>query len=242
MSSKSFENYTRIAELTEAGYTEVAGRYAFQAVAERRIIPDVAAKLALDSQDTLLEIGCGPGNLLLPLSFMVAEASGIDNSAAIKRLQERSGLSKQIEGIVGDFLTMELSTKRYTKVLIYSVIQYMAGLEEAKTFVARALQLLSPGGYMLLGDLPNSDKKLRWIKSSAGQQSYAEWQALVSEAGVHPLSSQPDDDRLVTIDDEFVHSLMRLARNSGFESFVLPQPSVLPFGNTREDILFVAPR
>lgn len=242
MSSTSFENYTRLATAVGTDNTEVSGRYGFQASAERRIVPDVAAKLRLVVEDSLLEIGCGPGNLLVPLAQMVANATGIDNEASLARLAVRVGTPSPIEMYSGDFLSMSLPDRRFSKVLVYSVLQYMADAVEAAIFVRRALSLLSPGGMALIGDLPNVDKKRRFLMSPSGERLAREWQSRVSAAGGHPFDELPADNRLVTVDDALVLGLAADGRSAGFECYVLPQPTNLPFGNTREDLLFVSPR
>ena len=95
-----------------------AGRFTAQAADERRIPSDVVRKLALTPSDTLLEIGCGPGRLLRPLSKRVREITGIDHPATIARLAtELKGLTL----IGGNFLDLQLK-RRFTKVLVYAVI------------------------------------------------------------------------------------------------------------------------
>ena len=242
MSSKSFENYARISEIQTVSHTEVAGRYDFQASAQRRIIIDVMTKLELSADDVLLEVGCGPGNLLLPLSHMTARAVGIDNAGSLQRLAARAGEPACVEALAGDFMTMELPSTRFSKILIYSVIQYMSSEASALAFVRRAFDLLKPGGRLLVGDLPNRDKKRRFSSSSAGAIATAEWQKLLSTTARHPMAALPEDDCMVQVDDAFVLSLMRFTRESGFESYLLSQPADLPFGNSREDLLVVAPR
>ena len=88
MSRLTYEDYA-IRAGSGLNFTEIAGRYDIQAEAERAIPPDVAGKLALDPDDTLLELGCGAGNLLLPLSSMVRTATGIDHPEVIASLQQR---------------------------------------------------------------------------------------------------------------------------------------------------------
>ena len=242
MSSTSFDNYARLARQQEAGNTEVAGRYSFQSSAERRIIRDVTDKLALDSDDSLLEVGCGPGNILLPLSYQVARSAGIDNHAALERLAARCGTPMHIELHPGDFLSMELPELLFSKVLIYSVLQYVDSRASAIQFLRRALSLLRPGGRLLIGDLPNQDKKRRFTESTAGVLASKEWRALVSDAGSHPLSGLPEDDRLLVVDDDLLLALLKCGRTEGYESYLLPQPTDLPFGHTREDLIFVASR
>jgi hypothetical protein len=75
MASSRFEAFAS-SNFDKLDFTEQAGRYAFQAEAERLILADVMSKLQLDPADTLLVVGCGPGTLLIPLSFVVAQATG----------------------------------------------------------------------------------------------------------------------------------------------------------------------
>ncbi|HEX7638965.1 MAG TPA: class I SAM-dependent methyltransferase [Burkholderiaceae bacterium] len=241
MSSKSFENYARVAAVADTNNNQVAGRYNFQAAAQRRIIPDVVRKLGLSSDDRLLEIGCGPGNLLLPLSHLVERATGIDNEAALGRLAARCGGDPGIELLPGNFLTMPLPEARYSKILVYSVIQYV-GETGAALFLRRAIDLLEPGGKLLIGDLPNRDKKRRYAESARGRAGNAQWHALISAEGAHPMDAMPRDEDLVAVDDRFVLGLAAHARECGCESYLLSQPDDLPFGNTREDLLIVSAR
>lgn len=242
MSSTSFDNYSQLARLQDADNTEVAGRYSFQSSAERRIIKDVTEKLALNSDDSLLEIGCGPGNILLPLSYQVARSAGIDNHAALERLAARCGKPMHIETYPGDFLSMELPSPLFSKVLIYSVLQYVDSVASAIQFLQRALSLLRPGGRLMLGDLPNQDKKHRFMVSQAGAIASQEWRTLVEDVGSHPLSDLPQDDRLLVVNDDLLLTLLQCGRKEGYESYLLPQPTDLPFGHTREDLIFVASR
>jgi len=83
MSRITYENYGNLASrLSNA--TLIAGRYGSQKEAERRIVADVYQKLNLEPDDSLLEIGCNVGNLLVPLSFVVNRCSGIDHPACIR--------------------------------------------------------------------------------------------------------------------------------------------------------------
>lgn len=241
MSIKSFDNYAAVARARGASNVEVAGRYAFQAAAERRILADLIAKLGLEPEDSLLEIGCGPGNLLVPLSHFVARSAGIDNAAAIDRLSHRVSGADRITLHAGDFLGMEPLQEKFSKILVYSVIQYVDTPATVERFVRAALDLLAPGGRLLVGDLANRDKKKRFGGSSRGVQVAQEWSQLVSGAGEHPMSTLPPDNDMVEITDELVLGLMTLGRRAGFEAYLLPQSPELPFGNTREDLLFVAP-
>ena len=160
MSRITFENYGKSARKNQ-DLTIVSGRYEIQKPAERKIVLDVASKLSLCSEDKLLEIGCGPGNLLIPLSFLVSAATGIDHPDVCVRLKERFvGQNLNLIGI--NFLDFEDLEGKYDKILIYSVINTLTDENEALRFIDKAVQLLAPGGILMIGDIANSDRKNRF--------------------------------------------------------------------------------
>ena len=242
MSQVSFENFARAASQTDLPDTEIAGRYPFQAQAERRILGDVIEKLALQPTDRLLEVGCGPGNLLIPLSFFVSEATGIDNAPAIERMRCRAPTAQNIVGTSGNFLEIPLDNGRFDKVLVYSVLHYLSSQTEVLAFVDRCIHCCAPGGRILLGDLPNRDRKLRFSRSTAGETVRTEWNQQVTQAGKHAFDTLPGDERLVTIDDQLLLAVLAHVRQLGHEAYLLPQPQDLPFGGSREDILITVYR
>ena len=81
---------------TQANFQEIAGRFAFQKKSEQYLLFDIVEKLSLMPKDDLLEIGCGAGNLLIPLSFFVNSAAGVDHPNLLKRLKSRLPLDQKI--------------------------------------------------------------------------------------------------------------------------------------------------
>lgn len=242
MSQVSFENFASTARQEHLADTEIAGRYAFQAVAERLILPDVLAKLEIQPVDRLLEIGCGPGNLLIPLAYFVAQAVGIDNAAAINRLNARAPLAENLKGVAGNFLDVTLTDHSFNKILTYSVLHYLTSCDEVFRFIDKALAHCIPGGRLLLGDLPNRDRKVRFANSPEGKRIRLEWETKVKNSTGHPFDQFPPDTQLVTIDDALIIKIIQRYRQQGHEVFLLPQPSGLPFSGSREDILIVLHR
>ena len=86
-SGNSWEYYSTLAN-QDISETMKNGRYPFQEDAERRIVPDVMRKLAPKPDDILLDIGFGTGTILVPFSFVVREAYGIDNANAVANLSK----------------------------------------------------------------------------------------------------------------------------------------------------------
>jgi cyclopropane fatty-acyl-phospholipid synthase-like methyltransferase len=239
MSLDSFKNYNKIAKNIDNNDTVVSGRYDFQEQDEKRIILDVISKLDIQPSDSLLDIGCGPGTLLLPLSFMVKEACGIDNSSAINRIRKKHTTLGNVSTIAGNFLDNELQlSKLYKKILIYSVIHYLSSEEELMCFLSKALKLLAPGGRLLIGDIPNINKKERYEKSSSGASKIESWKQTVLKSNNNSNSFLDTD--LITMNDKCYIDIINFVRRKGFESYILPEPDNLPFGNTRDDILIIA--
>ena len=233
-----FEGYGHLAR-SDISDTAVAGRYPSQARAERLIPAEIAAKLDLGPTDTLLDVGCGPGRALIPLSYMVREAVGIDHPDVIARLAAHVRLPN-VKLIGANFLDIEIES-RFSRVLVYGVIQLLSDEAEVVDLVERAFALLEPGGSLLVGDIANGDQRGRFLNSAFGRAFSAEWQA-------RRLAETPSDEAKhqtlpppplpgVQIDDGLLLRLLARFRRADAHAWILPEPAELPFGHTREDIL-----
>tara|TARA_B100000315_G_scaffold254454_1_gene295563 strand:- start:806 stop:1537 length:732 start_codon:yes stop_codon:yes gene_type:complete len=242
MSRISFENYGLKAKYYK-NETKVAGRFKIQEKAEKNILIDVINKMSINSDDNLLDIGCGSGNLLIPLSFVCKQVSGIDHVSCIERLNKRIKKIKNIECILGNFLDISMDRK-FDKILCYSVLHYLTDEDEVIMFIHKALKLLKPGGIALFGDIPNTSLKQRFLNSKSGIEFSKKW-ARVIQGENQPKNSIKlnlvKDKALVQFNDDLVLKILRNTRAKGFDSSVLTQPPHLPFGYTREDILIKNP-
>lgn len=240
MGRNSFQNYGLRAQ-QPVSFTEMSGRYEGQALAERRILMDVMEKLDIGPDDRLLDIGCGTGLLLLPLSFIVERAVGLDHVDVVEVVKGRAR-SETLELIGGNFLDADLDGQSFSKILAYGVAQYLESETELHEFVSKALRHLLPGGRLLIGDMPNVDKKARFLQSQSGSDFEKEWnQSGLAMTRVDHTRMLPADT-IVDFTDEVVARLLLHARAAGVDAYVVPQPPELPFGRTREDLLVIAPR
>jgi hypothetical protein len=120
----------------------------------------------------------------------------------------------------------------------------MKNMRAVEKFIDAAIALLKPGGALLLGDLPNEDNTKRFRVSEAGKEFETEWRARMKKeesATGDPFGIFSDADTLRTFDDAKILHLLARYRAAGLNAHVLPQPSNLPFGHTREDILITLP-
>lgn len=220
-----------------------------QKISQQYIVPDIITKLDLTSEDTVLEIGCGLGTILLPLSLVIREIHGIDHPDIVHKLKDRI-FSNNCSVHQGNWLSDDFKLpKTITKILIYSVIHYIDTQENVFKFIDKALEILPPAGKMLLGDLPNSDKRERFACTEFGKQFNQQW---TKQREIYLDSEEQARDNIlvkcnvgkmaedvVKINDEFIALLTKRYRKMGHEVYLLPQKSYLPFGYTREDLLIV---
>ncbi|SKA92018.1 Methyltransferase domain-containing protein [Paucidesulfovibrio gracilis DSM 16080] len=243
MGEVTFENYGKYAKCVE-NTTAISGRYCIQADAERRIVNDLISKLSIQSSDSLLDIGCNIGTVFIPLSFLVAQATAVDHPDCLARLQERFK-GENVRYMAGNFLTLPFNDERYDKILSYSVLHCLRK-DDLVPFVEKAISLLAPGGRLLLGDIPNTSLKQRFLDSDEGIRFQEEWNRLCSQNDStkeckEVVDCKPDPDN-AQFDDESVLALTAYIRKLGCSAYILPQNPELPFGHTREDILVIRPR
>ena len=84
MSDDFFTAYGRASKATEDPIL-ASGRHPFQQAEMAAVVEDVTAKLDLEPDHDLLEIGCSVGLLLRPLAKRVRRVVGIDHSSCIER-------------------------------------------------------------------------------------------------------------------------------------------------------------
>jgi SAM-dependent methyltransferase len=235
MGRVSFENYGLWARSGGLSPTVMAGRYQVQAEAEKLILPDVLAKMGLGPADDVIDIGCGSGLLLIPLSGLVHTVTGVDHRDVIDCLQRRFS-APSVTFIGGNFLELNIDRK-FSAAIAYGVVNYMCTIDELYAFVDKATDLLAPNGRLLIGDIPNQDRKRRFLSTDAGRLFDERWRKQMAEVRQPALPSGSVDRDLLIYSDKIVIELVLRLRRNGFNAYVLPQPPELPFGWSREDIL-----
>jgi 2-polyprenyl-3-methyl-5-hydroxy-6-metoxy-1,4-benzoquinol methylase len=234
-----FDAYGRIAQ-KEIDPIFQNGRYPAQRDAQNNIPPDVERKLKINSSDNLLDVGCGMGLNLIPLSNKVKSCTGCDHPDVIARLKKAEpNLKAQLIG--ADFLMHDFKGQ-YSKILIYSVLPALPNKDVMFAFIDKAIQLLSPDGILLFGDLANTDKKKRFVESRRGQEFQKEWLKKAStQDQTDGFAEFEKESECVAINDTVMMEVLMHVRKTGRNAYVCAQPENLPFGNTREDIVVYGP-
>ena len=206
------------------------------------ILRDIRAKLTgFDSPGArICDIGAGCSEL----AQLIVEATArdgqsltlIDCAEMLSLLPSPPHVAK-LEGQFPDCLNAAgRPVGPFDVILVYSVIQTVFAEGDLFPFVDAAAQLLVDGGQLLLGDIPNSAMRKRFMGSNAGRGYHRAHYSHLPEPKSVLEAPEPGE-----IDDGVVLRLVARMRAAGFHAFILPQSPDLPMATRREDILIVRP-
>jgi 2-polyprenyl-3-methyl-5-hydroxy-6-metoxy-1,4-benzoquinol methylase len=207
------------------------------------ILDDMRAKATnLDREGgAIVDVGCGCGVLTNSLvqfcDRMRHSVTLVDAEEVLRRLPEGPNIHK----VPGRFpveaaRALEDRKGSVDVVIAYSVLQYVVQDSDPFDFIDRALELLAPGGQVLIGDIPNLSMRRRFFSSAAGRAFHRAFTGSESDPEVQFNALVPG-----AIDDSVIVALLLRARSAGFDAFVVPQGPLLPMANRREDLLIRRP-
>lgn len=210
---------------------------------EANIVRDIIKKLPEFSEagKTVLDIGCGCGDVP---RLLIEHCKGNKSRLLLVDSQEMLNLLLADE-VLRKFpckfpdcpVLFDEYQSKIDACVVYSVLQHIVLDANVFNFIDKILELLVPGGKLLLGDIPNISKSKRFFSSPSGIASHQKF----TGKNDHPVVDfmKIEHER---IDDSIVFSILQRYRNFGFETYLLPQPVDLPIWTRREDILIVKPR
>lgn len=209
---------------------------------ERFIFQDIVAKLKSlrENGRTLADIGCGCSQLERMIINRCAQRHSrlllVDSEEMLSRLPSGQSLEKFVCRFPQCPRLFEKYTGKVDGIIVYSVLQHVFLESNIFDFIDSACRLLSEGGEMLLGDLPNLSMRKRFFSSSTGKRYHQRFTGKKS-----PPTAQLKLTQDKRIDDGVVFGILQRYRNSGYHSYLLPQDERLPMANRREDILIRKP-
>lgn len=114
-------------------------------------------RLGLRGDETLLDLGCGRGAVLMMAAKRLPEgrATGIDqwHTKPTKANAESEGVAGRVEIVNGDIRTLPFADGSFDVVLSSLAIHNISAEEGRERVVTEALRVLAPGGRMLIADL-----------------------------------------------------------------------------------------
>jgi cyclopropane fatty-acyl-phospholipid synthase-like methyltransferase len=115
--------------------------------------------LDLHTSDTLLDIGCGRGEIVILHTLNGGDATGVDfSSEAIKLAQEKAKkLNADCKFIISSFDNIEEETK-YDRIVSNDFIEHISA-DEGYLFFKKCFNLLKPGGRLVVYTYPNTIRR-----------------------------------------------------------------------------------
>lgn len=228
--------YKKLAKSNKVLASEKAGRYKKHKGLEKLIFKDITKKLTLKKKDTFLDIGCGCGPLTdLLVDFCQTKKISLtlcDIPPIIKILKKKYKKLRNIDYISNEFQKVKFKNK-YNKILCYSVIQCV---DLPLFFSKKLIFLLSKNGKALIGDIPNINKKFRFLQSIYGKNyEKKNYKNIINYKNFNQYKKLTLQNK--KINDDFVLKVLHYARNIDKTAYVVNQNKKLPFSFTREDIL-----
>ncbi|MEO6303439.1 MAG: class I SAM-dependent methyltransferase [Bacteroidia bacterium] len=203
----------------------------------KKILNDINLKLPIynTTGKVIIDIGCGCDELTYELIEVCKKNDHtlilIDSEEMIKDLPS----SDKIIKLAGKFPFNDNRLDKYIAkadyVLCYSVIFYVFANDNLYDFIHQSVNLLKAGGHFLIGDIPNIDKRDRFLDSEEGKQ-------FLQNSG-QVKGSTAHENRDQKMDDSIVIAIITRMRRFGCEAYVMPQMGELPMSNRREDILII---
>jgi SAM-dependent methyltransferase len=128
-------------------------------------------------EDRVLNVGCGAGHLERRLAPSVREILAVDTAEQfvdLCRERCRGQANVTVSRLGSDYTDLTQLGRSFTRVLLVSVVQYYRDLAELEALIRSARQVASPGGRILIADLPLRRGLLRFARD--GVDSF--WQSL----------------------------------------------------------------
>jgi len=212
---------------------------------EAKILQDWEAKIPAlnETGKWILDVGCGASKLT---DLLMEKAQRKKHSLFLSDSDEvLSSLKSAMSAVLvpGKFpasakTITEKAGRPFDIVICYSVLQYPFAEGQLLPFVDALFLLLGRGGTLLLGDIPNASKRIRFLQSETGRLYH---QKHFPNSPAPSLREFQKNERR-EMNDTVVRDLWLRYREHGAETYLLPQDSDLPLANRREDLLIVKSR
>lgn len=238
-----YEDFRKMAmDVSLSSHEKIGFPDAYRDAHETAIFADIESKLTNLSGRPRNVLDIGPGCAGLPrlLIDMCHQREHtlvlIDSPEMLAHLPDAPGVFK-LPGFYPDCdVALQPWIGRFDVILCYSVFQYIFVEASFWKFLDLSIELLAPGGQMLIGDIPNVSKRKRFFASDAGVRFHQDFTQTTEVPHVDFRAVEASK-----IDDAVILGVIMRARAQGCDAYWLPQGDALPMANRREDVLIVKP-
>ena len=244
--NQAFINYEQISQkINKNKIYLLSGKYKFTSKKYNHIVKDVILKLLPSKNESLLDIGTGDGTITKKLSKKFKNIYTIDSHKIIKKLNEFSIFKgiKNVKFLKGNFLYTNFNfKKKFDKILIYSVVQYLNSYKDFNKFINKALKNLKKGGILLVGDIPNKDMNDRYKRTKEFKKLSVNFRKK-TKIGFSSLDRQFHEmftkKNYIKFNDNILLKILKKYNNKSLECYILPQNKKLPYSVSRVDLLIL---
>jgi len=124
----------------------------------------------IDKDSEVMELCCGNGMLLGPISRICRKAIGVDYSEPLIH-QLKENYTGSIEAYMDDALLFEWKNNSLDVIIIYFSIQHFSE-KDCIRLVERSMDWLKHGGRLFIGDIPDDDKKWSYLSRPEYKKDY----------------------------------------------------------------------
>ena len=237
-------NYERFRELAKnnslSEYEKIGFPVSYRVGTEESIFRDILSKvpkLREKKRLNVLDIGPGCSGLQRRISSVCKENEHTlflaDCPEMLALIEDKPYVRKYPGFFPDDTLeAMKTDSQGVDVIICYSVFQYIFAEGNMWHFLDCVLELMNNGAETLIGDIPNISKRKRFFSSKAGVCFHQRFTG--TEETPEVIFNRPEPGK---IDDSVLFAMAMRCQYSGFDAYVVPQASGLPFANRRDDFL-----
>lgn len=215
----------------------------------QRIFNDVDKSLQFSKEDTVLDLGCGNGEVTKFVAPRVKKVVLIDGAVKLLEIAQQTVKDfKNTESMVVDLNTSfnisDLGT--FDKILCYSVVHYLYDYQKFENLLKEMVKALRPGGRILIGDIPLADKREKYLQERRKKPLVNLWGNLrhflkkkITAFMVGAGGKKVEMRSVIFTNKEMINQSIEKLNGKDVKFFWVQQDKRLIFPVSREDLLIV---
>jgi len=204
---------------------------------KKKLAKDICQKLNLSLDDSLLDLGCNIGIYHRYLSTSINFLLGVDASPIIIKQAKRKNQQAHLH-----YMTFDLQKpwptlpRKFSKILIYSVIHFLDGLEHLEQLIKKANEHMTEHGTILLGEVRTKKKYEAFLNSKKNSSifTFRNMMFKINKWFNGFYLGKPQGIPCTLYEAETIHNIGKIY---GFKTKELNQQKFHPFYNTCSDFI-----
>lgn len=122
----------------------------------------IAGSLDITKQSRVLELCCGNGVIIGNISDQCKEAIGVDYSEELLNQLQNSFKNKNLSVVSSNVLDFKIKESAFDAIILYFSLQHF-NERDSYLLIEKCIKGLKPKGKILIGDIPDLDKKWHYV-------------------------------------------------------------------------------